>query len=256
MNGPEQQSPEHKTGRCGGVRVGAPGGGRRPKPPVIAFMGLDGAGKSTQAALFETCEIERGGVPVRIHHGSTMVPGLRQLKYRYHGAAIRWLHRRGGREEGSTTHRLAGQAVGRGWYVMVLYFLLGSLTKSLWFSWRHRRRVTILDRCFLDDVVKVRWRLGDRSRLSNWLIRLTPMPDLVIVLEADPSITFERKKAVTCTYAEYLAKRTVLQQVLNEATQCGWKIHRIPIDGLSVGEVHNRVLSILHPLQKPVANTE
>ena len=225
--------------------MSAPPGAPRGGPATIAIMGLDGTGKSTQADAREGSERAAGRRAIRIHHASTKVPILGGLKRRYHARLIALLKRRGSHVEWTETEAASpsggGTWIGR---LMGTYLLTGSLLKSLWCKARYRHGTVILDRCLLDDVVKVRWRFGSMAWLGTWLIRSAPRPDLIVVLEGDPAVTFARKKAMNCTYAEYLGKGEILAGVLQDAAVAGWRITRLSIDGQGPEAVHERILQL------------
>jgi len=221
---------------------------RRKEGLTVAFMGLDGTGKSTQAELLQGSSWTRQLRPQRIHHASTTVPGLRALKLRYHAAAIRLLKSRRVHveiEDRPESRSGGGTSLGS---AISTYFLVGSYVKSVWYRRRYGKRLLILDRCFLDDVVKVRWRFGVKSELVGKLMRRAPKPDLVLVFESDPAVGYERKKSKNSTYEEYLQKGKVLDSTLSEAAEYGWEIRRVDIDGRNAEEVHEVVSAILQDL--------
>jgi len=212
---------------------------------TVALMGLDGTGKSTQAEALERSERASGRRVTRIHHASTKTPIVGLLKRRYHSRLIALLKRQGSHVQWTEADPQAasrsGGAVGA---LIGSYLLAGSFLKTLWYRGRYRRRTVVLDRCLLDDIVKVRWRFGVMARLGNLLMRFAPRPDVVVVFAGDPEVTFERKKTRNCSYAEYLAKGEVLSAVLREAAGAGWRIVDVSIDGKSPAEVHERVLEL------------
>ena len=128
---------------------------------------------------------------------------------------------------------------------MSMYFLVGSSLKSRWYPWRSGGKPLILDRCFLDDVVKVRWRLGIDTVLSRILMQAIPKPTVVLVLEGEPAQTFQRKKAPTCTFDQYLEKRRILELTLQEAVGTGWFVERIGIDGRDAESVFTEIIGVL-----------
>jgi broad-specificity NMP kinase len=214
-------------------------------PVTVAFMGLDGVGKSTQCEALEAELAARGRRPVRVHHASTKVPILRALKQRYHRAAVRVLgHDRAHAQEMEGNGQRLGSGGAVAWIVS-MYFLVGSFLKSIWYPWRAGGRPLILDRCFLDDVVKVRWRLAVDTRVSGVLMRVVPKPTVVVVLEGDPAQTFQRKKAPTCTFEQYLEKRRILEFTLQEATDVGWVVERVGIHGRDAEAVFREVIRLL-----------
>jgi len=222
-----------------------PRSGLRGEFATVAIMGLDGTGKSTQAEALERSERAAGRRAVRIHHASTKVPVLGALKRRYHSRLVALLKRRGSHVQW-TEAEVQSPSGGGTWIgrLMGSYLLTGSLLKSLWCKGRYRQRTVVLDRCVLDDIVKVRWRFGTMASFGGWLIRSAPRPDLVVVLEGDPVVTFARKKAMNCTYSEYLGKGKALDGVLRDAADAGWKIERISIDGQGPEAVHERILQL------------
>jgi thymidylate kinase len=218
---------------------------RRVRFPTVAFMGLDGSGKSTQADLLGRYVSARGGHWVTVHHSSTKVPGAAILKRRFHSRAIRILKRQGAHvQSGGTDRQQPGGGNALSWIISA-YLVCGSFCKALWYRWRFQTAGVILDRCLLDDLIKVEWRFGCRAPAANRLLQLAPKPDLVIVLDGDPATTFERKKAKNCSYPEYLRKKAILQSWLHAAEDRGWTIRTVTITGKQIEEVHEMVLNTL-----------
>lgn len=212
---------------------------------TVAFMGLDGTGKSTQAQLLQGWKGAGSRRVVRIHHASTKVPGLGALKRRYHARLIAVLKRRGSHVDWDEGSDATGP--GRGVRLGSLiggYLLLGSYLKSIWYRGRYRKHTVILDRCLLDDVVKARWRFGQPAARGRWLLRTAHRPDLVILFEGDPEVCFRRKKVRNCTFREYLGKGNVLSTVIQEAVEAGWTVRSVPIQDLDPQEVHQLVVRI------------
>ena len=204
-------------------------------------MGLDGTGKSTQARYLEEAFRERGDRVIVIHHASTKVPGLAGAKRRFHGRVVKALKKRGAHadwKDGVPTVSKRGRLLST---PLSWWLLCGSLFKSWWYHSRYKGVTTILDRCFLDDVVKVRWRLNQGWTLARALLRVVPRPNLVIVLEGDPMVTYRRKKEANCSYTEYVAKGGMLDQVLDEARRQGWRVERVEIAEWTAEEVGKMV---------------
>lgn len=219
--------------------------GRSQESITVALMGLDGTGKSTQAEALERSERASGRRVTRIHHASTKTPIVASLKRRYHSRLVALLKRQGSHVQWSDAEPRTGSPSGDLVGVLIgSYLLAGSFLKSLWYRGRYRRGTVVLDRCLLDDIVKVRWRFGALAGLGSWLMRFAPRPDVVVVFAGEPAVTFERKKTRNCSYAEYLGKREVLSAVLSEAAGAGWRIVDVSIDGKGPEEVHDRVLQI------------
>jgi hypothetical protein len=71
-------------------------------------------------------------------------------------------------------------------------FLLGSWMRIL--PWRARGALIVMERGWFDIAVDPRrYRLAVSSGLVEWLGRLLPGPDLVIILRADPDVLRIRK---------------------------------------------------------------
>jgi thymidylate kinase len=212
---------------------------------TIVLMGLDGSGKSTQAELLWQRASARGEPWVSLHHSSTKVPGVAGLKRRFHREAIHALKRRRAHvEAGDEGQAPAGGGTALSWMISA-FIVFGSFSKAVWYRWRYRASGRIMDRCLLDDIIKVHWRFGCRLPAAGVVLRLAPRPDVVIVLEGDPAITFGRKKAANCSFQEYLRKSDLLETWLQEAARSGWRIRRVGIDGRGVADVHQAVLHAL-----------
>jgi thymidylate kinase len=223
---------------------------------TVAFMGLDGTGKSTQAQLLWEHASAVGKRWAIVHHSSTKLPVLAGLKQHFHRRVIELLKRRRV-HVAMNGHDTRGHAVvareppvyGGGtalsWIISV-YLVLGSLMKAVWYRWRFLR-VTglIFDRCFVDDLVKAQWRFGCRFPGAGILLRIAPKPNIVLVLTGEPQTTYGRKKDQNCTYGEYLRKKEILDRWLTEAAARGWNVQPVIVDGRSVADVHRTVVDIL-----------
>lgn len=142
------------------------------RPFTIALVGIDGAGKSTQAALLAAW-LTSVGIPARhVKH-----PGGRLRLDR--------IARRLGRPD-------AISLLGRGGFlvteVLVRWVLLA---RSVLWS-RLSRRVIVMDRYTFCQYAVMRARRNPGERLVRLLYRVFPRPDLVCLLTVAPTRALER----------------------------------------------------------------
>jgi adenylate kinase family enzyme len=134
----------------------------RPRPPMVALMAPDGAGKSTLAAGLQ----QRFIFPVR-----HLYMGLYQRQ-----SAPSFLSRL------PMGLRLAGRVLGQWWrYTKARYHQV-------------RRRWVIFDRYSYDALMESRAKTGRLSRVRRWFLgHALPQPDLIIVLDAPAEVLHQRK---------------------------------------------------------------
>lgn len=165
------------------------------RPLTIAFSGLDGAGKTSQAhALCDALEV-RGLEPV-----VEWAPAL-QLNLRFLANPVRRLLRLGPRADAPPSLsnpdlRPAHDptVIAHGWAVIQVF----AIALSLWRSWlRHafRGRVVILDRQSLDFAVFLLYRHGAGRRLPElrFLRLLAPRPSVAFLLDISAETAWGRK---------------------------------------------------------------
>lgn len=182
---------------------------------LITFSGLDGSGKSSLIAWLKQ-ELERRQLRVTVLHLNDHVnvyAHLRALRGRMgprrngHGriAAAGW---------GRAWHALRDAIVWSQWLRRLLYpvDLLIFLACRLYVE-RWRGRVLIMDRYFYDTLVDV--ADGRRWRLLRWLERLTPTPDVAVLMDVTPEESHARKAEYPVAYLarRWRAYRTVFHWV-------------------------------------------
>lgn len=142
------------------------------RPFSIALVGIDGAGKSTQAALLAAW-LTSVGVPAR----HVKNPGGRLRLDR--------IARRLGRPD-------AISLLGRGGF-LVIEVLVRWVLLARSVLWSHlSRRVTVMDRYTFCQYAVMRARHNRGERLVRLLYRVFPRPDLVCLLTVTPTRALER----------------------------------------------------------------
>jgi thymidylate kinase len=189
---------------------------------LIAFGGLDGAGKSTQIELLRARLAGSGWSPAVVWVRGGYTPVFSTLK--------RLVRRLGGRRvpaagRGEARARAFGRpALRRLWLVAALLDLLLLLAVRVrW--WRWRGRVVICDRYLLDTRLDFRLNFPDETVERWWLWRLVerlvPRPDaafLLLVPVAESERRSEAKREPFPDPAPVLAARLAQYQALGAAS--------------------------------------
>jgi thymidylate kinase len=144
--------------------------------------------------------------------------------------------------------RLGSRAmVGRALLALVGSILgAASLFLGLVRSWRALRAgrgadLLLLDRCYLDEIVRVRWRLGTPAFLGAFFLRFAPRPDRLIHLDVPARLGWARKKASWYTQEQFDRKRALVEEVIAQAAQ-RWQVHRIDVGERPAVEVAALIL--------------
>lgn len=204
---------------------------------LITFSGLDGAGKSTLIEWLKTT-LERQNHPVAVFHMNDHVGAyayVRAVRDRWFGGPPQAPDANGGRGEHDRPVGTAKRAARRGlrdraWRLRVAILWNKPLRRFLYLFdlvvfWcyrlhveRAKRRILIMDRYFYDTLVDV-------SDGRNWfwirlLARITPTPEVPVLLDISPEESYSRKGEYTVEYlrARWLAYRTVFPWVPSSVT--------------------------------------
>lgn len=149
---------------------------------ILALSGNDGSGKTTLARRLSTLMRDCG---VDVEYREEFKYLLLSYGLRLFGSRVEQERRRflEGSEEGKVEfkHRL--------WVLAVLF---NSIVENLWFKAFRRGRLTVLDRCLVDHLASFEY-LGYVRGFTRKLFLNAPKP-LVVVLDADPKVMYERKK--------------------------------------------------------------
>ena len=153
----------------------------RPRGRHIVLLGPDGAGKSsTIEALVESLTPLFARTEVR-----GFAPSLRQLLHRPSGST-------------SAPHGLPPRSVSASMF-RTMYWLAYAVASHVSLRWARTHSVLVLnDRHFIDILVDpVRYRYSGPSWPLKLVARLTPRPDLLILLSGTPEIIQARKQELT-----------------------------------------------------------
>jgi len=179
------------------VRRLAPSRSSPSRAPLVALSGMDGAGKSTAAAVITECLEQQGWTVTtqwaRVGHGMGWIEPVAK-------AVKRLLGRRGytgdpvaarGPTAAGQQHEADDGPITRAWVAIVA----GSNARNLWRASAPRRSGTavVSDRWVADALVDLRLRYGSQP-LAEAITRLaSPRPDLAILLEVDAATAARRK---------------------------------------------------------------
>lgn len=95
----------------------------------------------------------------------------------------------------------------------------------------------ILDRYYPDEIVRVAHKFGVTPAVGYWMLtKLVPRPQLVISFTVDDRTGYQRKKTHELSFAEYVAKMSWIQAILERVAGC-WDVVSINVDGLEREQV-------------------
>lgn len=174
---------------------------------LITLSGLDGAGKSTLTRWLKTTleSRRRPALVLHMHEDIGVYAALRALRNRVFGNGRRNHQAVGGARYAVVWNKTLRRLI---YPVDLVVFLAYRLVVEL-----VQRRVLIMDRYFYDTLVDV-WD----ARRTGWcrlLARLTPAPDVAVLLDVPPEQAFARKAERSVEYlrAREQAYRAVFRRM-------------------------------------------
>lgn len=184
---------------------------------VVAFLGPDGAGKSTVLELVQT-QLSAQGVS---HCYRYFAPGYLE-RYRPKG-------------DGSiTTNPHEGRQYGPVLIVAKISLMLFEFRMGL----RRLRRehdLALFDRYIHDLLVDPkRYRLGHMRWWMRTMLRVAPTPDLLVIISAPPDVIQARKQEVP---PEETVRQVAAYEALTEAVPNAVIIHNIGTPQAAVSEI-------------------
>lgn len=162
-----------------------------PQGKLITFLGPDGSGKSSVAAIVESHVNAGLFTEVVYFHGSIpILPRLALFKDLLTGNSKEI-------ESNDQNDRLIQQLTGvRYKFIYLFYYALNGLLSRPYVRYlKWRNRLIILDRYYYDYYFQNGYR-WESFRLLNMLVKLIPQPDLTIYLKNTADVLFSRKPEV------------------------------------------------------------
>lgn len=205
---------------------------------VVAFIGLDGSGKTTQSTLFAEKRKAEGIDAVYDHQFRFNSNGAMNLKAKLRPILL--LAQGAVCQEGTVAMAPnADDAAKRGKFRQTIQKILlipplvfSVLFLGLFRTWNKRRKnrhrkLLVLDRYFFDELVRIEWKLGLRLPFRNLLLRLSPQPDLVVYFDIPGEVSWQRmdpqdssqdamrrKESIYKEWLPLIAKRMPLRQII------------------------------------------
>ncbi len=199
---------------------------------IIVFTGIDGAGKTTQARLLRDT-LQEQGLSVQYEHLTG--PNLaitRKIKNR---VGEKFLDREDKRQL-ETSDNGSG-----GFSPIGLFFIYRGIWQS-WYNVLSNRDcdVLILDRYLYDDLVRVHWKYDYNPR---WLSKLTPLvqsPDLVIYLDCDPEVAWNREINTRTTKQQHKNKVVSIEQLADYTNDFSGAV-RLDTTEATITEINKKI---------------
>jgi len=216
---------------------------------VIVFLGIHGSGKTTQGQLLCQALRKQGlraeyvhqlagqGGPERWAERLAVQPLLAGLKRLLAGEpGLR-------PDEG---HQLDSQILRRA-------AATGAAARGVWQTWlrlvRSEAAVLIFDRYAYDSLIRARWWYGVSPVCETLFLRLVPLPDALIYLEADPQQAWRRHKGQEWSLEQMVWQKQVYQDWLKllQAERPDLNLHIIPCRS-SIEAAHRRAAEAVYPI--------
>jgi thymidylate kinase len=197
---------------------------------IVVFTGADGSGKSTQVSHLVSDLRSRGYTVSYAHQYEPVTPFMRWIKRRARGLYAGPQPRGIRPEKQRSDLRLTEYATAAWWLVGGWWRGIAHLALM------HRSDVAVLDRCFLDEIVRVQWKLERNSSMAWLLMRGLPRPTLVFALETSEATGWERKKAANMAREDYGRKRAVVEATVGRGAGL-WRVERIDATHLAPDEI-------------------
>ncbi len=242
----------------------------------MAFSGIDGSGKTTQARLLVR-HLRGRGVDAR--YATAVGPNARPLRLLKDRIAPRFLEREAAFVRGDAASAAGGPSAdadpadassadtdttdsspttsGTSSSMVGRALGLGFLARGVWQSWATPRierdgGVVVLDRYLHDDLVRVAWRYGfDERRLAR-LSRLVPDPDLHVRLLAASSTAWERESDGRTAPDEHAAKNACYDRLF-DALPDESRVVSIDTEASGIEATHRRVREAFEERVAPLA---
>ncbi|MBI1884970.1 MAG: hypothetical protein HYS09_01420 [Chloroflexi bacterium] len=223
------------------------------RPLTVAFLGIHGSGKTTQARLLCGALRERGITARYVHH---LAAGSR---------VGRWTERHVARPILAASSRLLGgrpgdrprpaAPAGR-----ALRRALATLTAARGVvRFQHvdaGAAVVAFDRHAYDSMARARWLYGVPALGERWLLRRTPMPGLIVFLDAEPQDACRRHKGQEWSASQLERQAAAYREFMRllRTENRGVPVYTVPAH-LPVEQVHAEVLAAVMRLLGPAGRS-
>lgn len=199
------------------------------KRRVVCLTGLDGSGKSTQSKLLRQRLCQQGLRVVQVHQYEPVTAWGKLLKrsMRVLADAVQARIARPGTVLAARAPR-DGKARNKRRRILptllAIWWLVGGWWRARANLVLHRTcDVLVFDRCYVDELLRVAWKLDKQSLFGFVLMRSLPVPDLVLELQADEEDAWRRKKSLNTTREQHAHKREILKTIM-DTVRGGWPV--------------------------------
>jgi len=220
---------------------------------IIGFTGLDGTGKSTQIISLQNHLVNKGFKVKTVHQYEPVFKTTSYIKNKarkfFSGVHKRFIKQgtsvtEGEIYENQTTPNIENDKTIAG-RLLSCWWLISGVWRSK-YNYQSNKNINyiLLDRCYIDELVRSQWKTNSGKKLGKSFIRLCPKPDLVFYFYGDESKTWDRKKEKNSTRKEYDRKKLIVEDLIHDLERI-WPIQKICIDNHDVDEISRKVFQKL-----------
>lgn len=130
-------------------------------------------------------------------------------------------------------------------YIIGLYIAYSGLKKSIEKNNKYGTHdFFIMDRCFVDEVARIEWKLNILLPFRNYFLNKAPTPDITFYFDIPGDISWQRMDPQDTSMVPMILKQAKYRELLPVYSKLT-NLEILSVYGLSISEVESLVMNIL-----------